>query len=80
MVKIKIEGEKVLFEVQGWDKLWSLRSQLEIPLSHIIRAYIDTEPAMGWFPGIQNSWYRFTQLIQSRDILSERRISFLGCK
>ena len=23
------------FEVEGWDKLWALKSQLEIPLSHI---------------------------------------------
>lgn len=53
MVKIKIEKENVLFEVQGWDKLWSLRSQLEIPLLNIRNAYFDTEPAMGWFQGLK---------------------------
>jgi hypothetical protein len=35
------------------DKLWSLRSQLEIPLSHIKNAYMDTEPAMRWFQGLK---------------------------
>ena len=53
MVNIEIDGDKAIFEVQGWDKLWSLRSQLEIPLSHIKRAYVDPEPAMGWFQGLK---------------------------
>jgi hypothetical protein len=53
MVQIRIEGNKAIFEVQGWDKLWSLRSQLEIPLSHIRNAQADPEPAMGWFQGLK---------------------------
>lgn len=55
MVEIRIEGDKVIFEVQGWDKMWSLRSQLGIPLSHIRDAYRDPEPAMGWFQGLKIS-------------------------
>jgi hypothetical protein len=53
MVNIRIGADKAIFEVQGWDKLWSLRSQLEIPLSHIRGAYVDSEPAMGWFQGLK---------------------------
>jgi hypothetical protein len=53
MVNIKIDGNKALFEVQGWDKVWSLRSQLEIPLSHIKGAHIDPAPPMGWFRGVK---------------------------
>lgn len=53
MVSVSINGDKVTFEVQGWDKLWSLRSQLEIPLSHVRGAYIDPEPALGWFQGLK---------------------------
>lgn len=53
MVKIKIGGKKVLFEVQGLDKLWSLRSQLEIPITHIKSVKIDPSPAMGWFQGFK---------------------------
>jgi hypothetical protein len=34
MVEIRIEADKAILEVQGWDKLWSLRSHLEILLSH----------------------------------------------
>jgi hypothetical protein len=53
MVEIEIEGDKVIFEVQGWDKLWSLRSRLEMPLAHIEGARVDTQPAMGWFQGLK---------------------------
>ena len=53
MVTIKIDGDKAIFEVQGWDKLWSLRSRLEIPLSRIKGARIDPAPAMGWFQGLK---------------------------
>jgi hypothetical protein len=53
MVEITIEAEMAVFEVQGWDKLWSLRSRLEIPLSHIKGAHADPHPAMGWFDGFK---------------------------
>jgi hypothetical protein len=53
MVEITIEGNHVTFEVRGWDKVWSLRSRLEIPLSHISDAHIDPDPAMGWFEGLK---------------------------
>jgi hypothetical protein len=53
MVKINIEGTKAVFEVEGWHKLWSLRSTLEIPLAHIRNVYADPEPAMGWFQGLK---------------------------
>jgi hypothetical protein len=53
MVEITIEMDKAIFEVEGWDKLWSLRSRLEIPLAHIKGAHVDPHPAMGWFDGIK---------------------------
>ena len=53
MVEITITADGVLFEVRGWDKVWSLRSQLTIPLSHIKDAHTDPEPAMGWFQGLK---------------------------
>jgi hypothetical protein len=53
MVEIAIEGDKAVFQVQGWDKLWSLRSRLEIPLRHIHGVDADPKPAMGWFQGFK---------------------------
>jgi hypothetical protein len=55
MVEITIDASNVVFEVEGWDKLWSLRSRLTIPLAHINGAYSDPEPAMGWFDGLKIS-------------------------
>ncbi len=53
MVEITVDGDNVVFEIEGWDKLWSLRSRLQIPLAHIMGAHVDPEPAMGWFSGIK---------------------------
>ena len=53
MVEIRVEGDRAVFEVQGWDKLWSLRSRLEIPLAHIRGAHWDPKPEMGWFQGLK---------------------------
>jgi len=53
MVNVSIEGDRVRFEVERWDKLWALRSQLEIPLAHIREARVDPEPARGWWHGLR---------------------------
>ena len=51
MVEISIHGDRVRFEVEGWDKLWALRSHLEIPLAHVRSVRVDPEPARGWWHG-----------------------------
>lgn len=53
MVEITVEGDRVRFDVDGWDKMWSLKSRLEIPLAHITSARIDPEPARGWWHGFR---------------------------
>ena len=53
MVEITVVGDKAVFEVEGWDKFWSLRSRLEIPLAHIHGVHADPKPAMGWFDGLK---------------------------
>jgi hypothetical protein len=35
------------------DKVWSLKSQIQVPLSHITGATIDTEAARGWWHGFR---------------------------
>ena len=35
MVDITVSDGLVQFRVEGWDKLWSLKSELAIPLAHI---------------------------------------------
>ena len=53
MVQISIEGERVHFDVEGLDKLWTLRSRLDIPLAHIRAVQIDPEAARGWWHGLR---------------------------
>jgi len=53
MVEISIQGDRARFEVEGWDKLWALRSTLEIPLAHIRSVRVDPEPARGWWHGLK---------------------------
>lgn len=53
MVNVMIEGDRVRFEVEGWDKLWALTSRLEIPVAHILDVRADPEPARGWWHGLR---------------------------
>ena len=53
MVNVIVRGDRVRFEVEGWDQLWALKSQLEIPLAHIRGVRADPEPARGWWHGLR---------------------------
>ena len=53
MVDITVEGDKAIFEVKGWDKLWAFRNSLEIPLSHIKDVYPDPDSVIGWLDSIK---------------------------
>jgi hypothetical protein len=53
MVEISINDGRVHFEVEGWDKMWAVKSRLEIPLEHILSVRADPEPARGWWHGIR---------------------------
>lgn len=53
MVSVSIDGDRVRFSVEHWDKLWALRSHLEIPLEHILAVRVDPEPARGWWHGVR---------------------------
>jgi len=65
MVQVIPQDDKIVFEIEGWDKLWSLRSRLEIPLEHIKGAYLDPDPAMGWFQGLKLSGSDFPNLFRA---------------
>jgi hypothetical protein len=53
MVDVTIAEGKACFEVEGLDKLWSLKSRLEIPLAHIRGVHADPTVARGWWHGIK---------------------------
>ena len=45
MVTIEQQGDTVLFTVEGWHKLWALRSELRIPRAHLRGARRDAQAA-----------------------------------
>lgn len=46
-------GERVVFEIEGWDKLWSMRSRLEIPLAHITGVEANPDQVNQWWHGVK---------------------------
>ena len=53
MVDITVRDDRIVFEVEGWDKLWALKSRLEIPATHVKGARVDDEAAKGWWHGVK---------------------------
>jgi hypothetical protein len=53
MVDLSIADNKLIVHVRGADKLWALKSSLEIPLQHIAGVRADPSLAHGWYHGIR---------------------------
>jgi hypothetical protein len=53
LVDLSIAEGKLKLHVRGADKLWALKSSLEIPLAHIAAVRADPEVARGWYHGIR---------------------------
>lgn len=53
MVQLQVENGKLVMHVLGADKLWALKSTLEIPVVHISGARADSSVAHGWWKGIK---------------------------
>jgi hypothetical protein len=47
MMKISIAREQAVVEVEGFDKLWALRSHVHIPLAHITSVEANAERLAG---------------------------------
>jgi len=52
-VDLSIAEGKLILHVRGADKLWALKSSLEIPLVHIAGVRADPEAARGWYHGLR---------------------------
>jgi hypothetical protein len=55
MTEVSVKEDKLIVEVKGLDKLWSLKSRLEIPLEHIsgVRSGADERAGGIRAPGTQ---------------------------
>jgi hypothetical protein len=53
LVDLSIAEGKLTLHIRGADKLWALKSSLELPLVHIAGVRADPEVARGWYHGIR---------------------------
>jgi hypothetical protein len=53
MVDVSIEGNRAVFQVEGFDKLWALRSRLDIPLAHITHVEANADQVGRWWHGFK---------------------------
>jgi|SRR5579862_2546177 len=53
MVDLSVAGGKLVLQIRGADRLWALKSSLEIPLQHIASVRSDPSVAHGWYHGIR---------------------------
>jgi hypothetical protein len=53
MVDLSVADGILVLHVRGADKLWALKSSLEIPLEHIAAIRADPTIAHGWWHGIR---------------------------
>lgn len=53
MARVEIDGEELIVHVTGWDQLWSLKSQLTIPLAHVTGASANPQEAHQWWKGLR---------------------------
>ena len=53
MVELSLGPGVLILDVQGWSKLWTLKSRLEIPLENIRGVRIVPDVARGWWKGIR---------------------------
>ena len=76
MVDIRIDGDRAVFEVEGWDKMWALKSRREIPLSHIKGAKSDDAAAKGWWHGVKLGGASLPGVITAGTFYKEGRLVF----
>ena len=50
---IEVTGDSLVVHIDGKDKLWSLKSRLEIPLANVVSAASASAEAHSWLHGIR---------------------------
>ena len=48
MTEIELSEQTLIVHVKGVDKFWALKSKLEIPLAHVLRARVDPAVEAHW--------------------------------
>jgi hypothetical protein len=78
MVDLSVSGGNLVLHVRGADKLWALKSSLEIPLVHISQIRADPVIAHGWWHGLRMPGTNIPGVLHRGHLLSGRQAGFLG--
>jgi hypothetical protein len=52
MVNLTVNGDRLTLQVRGLDRLWAMRSRLDIPLASVRAVRIDPQVARGLWKGV----------------------------
>lgn len=53
MAEIEYTDDVLVVHVTGWDRVWALKSQLTVPLAHVVGAEPAGEEARRWWKGFR---------------------------
>lgn len=53
MARIELTPANLIVHVEGMDRIWALKSQLQIPLQHVVDAAVDDQIARAWWHGLR---------------------------
>lgn len=53
MAQIEITPQALIIHITGADRLWALKSRLEIPLAHVVGAAPAQDEAQSWLKGVR---------------------------
>jgi hypothetical protein len=53
MAELEITSDALVIRVVGADRIWALKSRLEVPLAHVVGAEPDEKEARRWWHGIR---------------------------
>lgn len=76
MVTVTRVGDRLHFEIEGFDKLLALKGHLEVPLAHVTGARVDPEAAKGWWHGVRLPGTDIPGLVTAGSFLRQGRMVF----
>jgi hypothetical protein len=77
MVKTTIQDDTLAIDMQGADKLWALRSHIDIPLTNITGIKRDPEKTRRWWAGLRTPGITLPGVIKAGTFRQDgRRIFF----
>jgi hypothetical protein len=53
MAEVQLTSDALIVHMVGADRLWALKSRLEVPLAHVIGAERDEAEARRWWHGVR---------------------------